>query len=173
MIDILHNKINNIIPINGISYNNSDNTYTIDYTDPNIILTNEQVSLINECISSWPLVQQKLLKIDILNSNLQNTLQYGWTTEYGWRLGMTNDDILLLNGNLMLAKEASLLGLNNSIFVIDTDHISHQLSLETLTSLMIQYGQARSFISTKYNNILTLINNANNLQELNSIELTL
>lgn len=173
MIDILHNKINDIIPINGLEYDNSSQTCIIHYTDPNIILTNEQQTLINNLLSSWPLTQEKLIKTEILNTNLQLKLNDGWITPYGWKLGLTNEDILLLNGNFMLAKEASSLGLTNNIFVIDKENIPHELNLENLTILMIQYGQARALISAQYNNLLTLINNSNNLEELNNIELTL
>lgn len=173
MIDILHNKINDIVPINGLEYDNSSHTCIIHYTDPNIILTNEQQTLINNLLSSWPLTQEKLIKTEILNTNLQLKLNDGWITPYGWKLGLTNEDILLLNGNFMLAKEASSLGLTNNIFVIDKENIPHELNLENLTILMIQYGQARALISAQYNNLLTLINNSNNLEELNNIELTL
>lgn len=173
MIDILHNKINDIVPINGLEYDNTDHTCIIHYTDPNIILTDEQQTLINNLLSSWPLTQEKLIKTEILNTNLQLKLNDGWITPYGWKLGLTNEDILLLNGNFMLAKEASSLGLTNNIFVIDKENIPHELNLENLTILMIQYGQARALISAQYNNLLTLINNSNNLEELNNIELTL
>lgn len=173
MIDILHNQINNIVPIDGLSYNNTDHTYTIYYTDPNIILTNEQQILINNLLFSWPIIKEKIIKTEILNNNLQTKLNSGWETPYGWRLGLTNEDILLLNGNFMLAKEASLLGFSNNIFIIDKDNISHELTLENLTILMIQYGQARSLISVQYNQLLALINSSNSLEELNNINLTL
>ena len=59
MISILHEKINNILPIHGVA-DNGDGSYRIDYVDqPNL----EQLELVNAVLDSWPLEKAQLEKL--------------------------------------------------------------------------------------------------------------
>lgn len=165
MLNILHENINKIISIYGISQN-EDGSYRVDYVnEPD----SNQLDAINNILQSWPLESLKLSKIDELNKILDQKLSEGWVTPYGWRLGLTTNDLVLLNGNFTLAKEAQLNGVSSSIFVIDTNNESHELSLQELTALMLQYGAARANLSSLYSNKLKLIKEAISETDLNNI----
>ena len=165
MLSILHEKINNILPIHGVA-DNGDGSYRVDYIDqPNT----EQLELVNAILESWPLEKGKLEKLETVDNEWQNTLNNGWTTPYGWKLGITTQDVALLNGNFTLAKEASNLGITDPIFVIDTDGESHEFNLQDLTMLMLQYGQARAALSSQDAAKRKAINNATTLEELNNL----
>lgn len=165
MISILHEKINNIIPIHGVA-DNGDGSYRVDYIDPP---NTEQLELVNAVLDSWPLEKAKLEKLELVDNEWQNTLNNGWTTPYGWKLGITTQDVALLNGNFTLAKEASNLGITDPVFVIDTDGESHEFNLQDLTILMLQYGQARASLSSQDATKRKAIKNASTLEELNNL----
>lgn len=167
----LHNKINGIIPIHGIGFN-SDNTYRIDYKDENSLTTN-QIQQINTIIDNWPLECAKMDKLDILDQEWQVILNHGWTTPYGWKMGITTQDVALLNGNFTLAKEAATLGITDPIFIIDTDGESHEFNLQDLTMLMLQYGQARAMLSSQDAAKRKAIKNTTTVEELNNIDLSI
>lgn len=165
MIIQLHNLINNIIPIHGVA-DNGDGSYRVDYIDqPNT----QQLELVNAILESWPLEKVKLEKLEIVDQEWQNTLNAGWTTPYGWKLGVTTQDVALLNGNFTLAKEAYNLGITDPVFVIDTDGESHEFNLQDLTMLMLQYGQARAVLSSQDAAKRKSIKNATTLEELNNL----
>lgn len=166
LLQTLHNDINSIIPIDGIA-DNGDGTFRIDYADqdPN----ESQKAYIDQLIRDWPLKKAKILRIDSLDRQFQQQLNNGWTTPYGWKLGLSFQDVALLNGNFTLAKEASLLGLSNPIFIVDTNGESHELSLQDLTILMLQYGQFRASMSNDYAVKRKLIQSASLLEELDTI----
>ena len=111
----------------------------------------------------------KSIKLNQLSTYFENLINNGWTTPYGWKLGITTQDIALLNGNFTLAKEASNLGITDPIFVIDTDGESHEFNLQDLTMLMLQYGQARAALSSQDAAKRKAINNATTLEELNNL----
>lgn len=169
MIDKLHNLINNIVPIVGLSYNYSDNTCDIHYENPDIILTSEQASSINTLISQWPLERAKFLKLEKLDNEWKQNVTNGWVTPYGWKLGLDTQDVTLLTGVFMLAKEAHSLGLNQPSYIVDTDGVSHEISLLDLTNLMLLYGQARSLLSQQYSTKMNSIKQALSIEELDSI----
>lgn len=74
----------------------------------------------------------------------------GFTTPEGWKLGMRQEDVALLTGNYVLAKEAAEIGAELPP-IIDTDGVPHQLpSIQQMTQLMLSYGQARSAVSAEY-----------------------
>jgi hypothetical protein len=80
----------------------------------------------------------------------QNTLDGGFTTSYGWRLGLSESDVTLLTGQFVLAKEADAAELPIPA-VVDKDGVPHQLeTIEELTGLMLSYGAARSALSAEY-----------------------
>jgi hypothetical protein len=171
MIEQLHNEINNIIPINGIEYNYADNICLIHYTDPQTVPSPQQQTEIDDLINAWPLTLSKILKIEELDKDWFNTLNVGWLTPYGWRLGLTNNDVTLLTGVFVLAKEAKALGINDPVSVIDTTGSPRTLSFEDLTLLMLQYGNFRSQLSSKYASIKSQIKNLNSIIEIEQLNI--
>lgn len=73
----------------------------------------------------------------------------GFTTSYGWKLGLTHSDLSLLTGAFVLAKEADSLGLPLPA-IYDTAGVPHELSIQDLTYLMLAYGQHRGALSAEY-----------------------
>lgn len=73
----------------------------------------------------------------------------GFTTPYGWKLGMTESDVTLLTGAFVLAKEADSMGLPLPP-IVDMSGQPHGLTLQDMTSLMLEYGQARAELSSEY-----------------------
>jgi hypothetical protein len=73
----------------------------------------------------------------------------GFTTSYGWKLGLTNTDLSLLTGAFVLAKEAHTMDLPIPA-IYDTAGVPHTLSIEDLTYLMLAYGQYRGTLSAEY-----------------------
>lgn len=73
----------------------------------------------------------------------------GFTTSYGWKLGLTHSDLSLLTGAFVLAKEADSLGLPLPA-IYDTAGVPHELSIQDLTYLMLAYGQHRGSLSAEY-----------------------
>jgi hypothetical protein len=69
------------------------------------------------------------------------------------KLGLTQGDVSLLTGNYVLAKEAATLGMPVPPIVDVTGEV-HQLSIEGLTQLMLEYGQARALLSAIYADML-------------------
>lgn len=74
----------------------------------------------------------------------------GYTTDEGWTLGLEPNDVTLLTGNYVLAKEAAALGMPIPV-VIDRNGVPHPMeSIEDLTGLMLAYGQYRANLSAEY-----------------------
>jgi hypothetical protein len=164
-LDILHQKLGNITDISGVS-ELIDGSYRIDYiVEP----TSSQLEQINNIIQSWPLEKAKLEKLEDIDKEWEVTLENGWATPHGWKMGITTQDVALLNGNFTLAKEASNLGITDPIFVIDTDGESHEFNLQDLTMLMLQYGQARAMLSSQDAAKRKAIKNATTIEELNNL----
>ena len=165
-LDILHKQINDIVEISGISDDGGGN-YAVDYVG---VPTEEQLITINSILESWPLEKAKLEKLESVDKEWTAILANGWATPYGWKLGLDIQDVALLNGNFTLAKEASNLGITDPVFVIDTDGEAHEFSLQDLTMLMLQYGQARAALSSQDAAKRKLIKNATSIEELNNPE---
>lgn len=166
MLNILHSKINNIAPI--ISIEEINNSIHIQYENEEEVTDNQRYQ-INEILNQWPLELAKLEKIKILDNTWNNNIKIGWLTPYGWKLGLDTTDVSLLTGAFLLAKEASTLGLSQEASIIDTDGVSHNISISNFTSLLIQYGQYRSSLSAEYANTKTQIEQCQSLEELNNI----
>ena len=73
----------------------------------------------------------------------------GFLSSTGIRLGLSSDDVTLLTGNFVLAKEAAASELPIPP-VIDADGVPHELTIEELTQLMLEYGQHRASLSAEY-----------------------
>jgi hypothetical protein len=80
---------------------------------------------------------------------MADQLAAGFVSSDGIALGLTNEDVLLLTGNFVLAKEAAAMNLPIPA-VIDTDGVSHELEIDDLTTLMLEYGQHRASLSADY-----------------------
>jgi hypothetical protein len=79
-----------------------------------------------------------------------NVIADGWPTPDGWRLGLTEQDVSLLTGVFVLAKEADAAGAALPP-VIDKDGVPRTFSsLEDMTAMMLAYGQARAELSAEY-----------------------
>ena len=76
-------------------------------------------------------------------------VEQGFRSSGGILLGLTTEDVTLLTGNFVLAKEAAALSLDLPP-VIDKDGVPHSLDLEDLTALMLEYGQHRAALSAEY-----------------------
>lgn len=76
-------------------------------------------------------------------------IEQGFESDSGIRLGLSTDDVTLLTGNFVLAKEAAALSLDIPP-VIDKDGVPHALDMEDLTALMLGYGQHRAALSAEY-----------------------
>ena len=164
-LDKLHTTINNIAPIVGV-LDNLDGTYRIDYvSEP----STEQSQAIDNIIIQWPLEKAKLEKLELVDTEWTATLANGWSTPYGWKLGLDIQDVALLSGNFTLAKEAANLGITDPVFVIDTDGEAHEFSLQDLTMLMLQYGQARAALSSQDAAKRKEIKETTTIEELNAI----
>jgi hypothetical protein len=161
----LHEQIDSIVSIEGVQ-DLGNNTFHIEYlTEP----SSEQLTQVNNIIAGWPLFKAKLEKLEQLDISWKTAMSNGWTTTYGWRLGTDNQDVTLLTGAFILAKEANSMGLSTTGTVIDMDGKSHELSLQDMTILMVQYGQFRSQLSSQYAVKRDLINNAVSIEDLEQI----
>lgn len=170
MLYYLLTAINSIIPVQMIC--ETENGIEPIYYDDNQP-SPSQIQQVSQLISSWPLQKSKLEKLKELDQLWNETIKNGWTTSYGYKLGIDVQDITLLTGAFILAKEASNVGLTDPSYIVDTEGNSHELSLLEFTQLMLQYGQARAILSNSYANLKKSINEATNLEELNAINLTI
>ena len=146
MLILLHEKINSIVPIQGIS-DNGDGTYRVDYlAEP----TAEQLVLVNQAIADYPLIvvkQEKLKQIDAEWVTLEKT---GWDSGQGFNLGIASSDVALLVGVFSLAKEAAAIGLTiPSIIAINNSVVSFS-TIGEMTLLLLRYGAARSQMSEDF-----------------------
>lgn len=165
MLTELHQKINNIVPINGLS--TLDNgSIVINYIN---LPTPEQEALINQILNSLELDTAKFNKLVEIDNDWKLTVKNGWETPSGWKLGIDTQDVTLLTGLFILAKEAASLGMTDPVTIIDTDGQSHNLTLLELTNLMLQYGSARAILSTQYANRRNLVNQATTIEEIENI----
>ena len=110
--------------------------------------------------------QAKLDKLTEIDEEWKVTLNNGWQTPEGWRLGIHTDDVALLNGAFTLAKEAAALGSTDPVVILDMDSVSHALSLADMTSLMLAYGQARTTLTTADAAKRKLVQDATTMEEL-------
>ena len=109
--------------------------------------------------------KEKLQQID---ADFESITKQGWDSGQGFSLGITAQDVSLLVGLFVLAKEASAMGLNPPP-VIDMNGGIHTFTMQELTMLMLQYGQARSQISANDATRRKAVENATTIEEVNNI----
>jgi hypothetical protein len=165
MLSLLHEKINSILPIDGVAQL-QDGSYRVDFIENP---TTEQQAEIDSIIINFPLDQTKAEKLLQVDSDWSNTLKNGWTTPSGWKLGIDISDVTLLTGAFMLAKESTAMGLTNPISIVDLDGVPHSLTLQELTVLMLQYGEARATLSYQDAVRRQSIKAATSIEELESL----
>lgn len=67
----------------------------------------------------------------------------------GFRLGLKQEDVTLLTGAFVLAKEAASIGMPVPP-IIDAEGRPHTLTIEQLTAVMLGYGHHRASLSAEY-----------------------
>jgi hypothetical protein len=147
MLDYLHKKISEIVDIDGVYLDEESGEYVVSYKQEP---SEELFWAVREIILTLTLEWARINKIKDINVWWEQLTNIGWQTPYGWNLGMSTNDVALLNGVFTLAKEAAQLGVTEEVFIIDTEGNSHSFNLEDLTMLMLQYGQARASFSQLY-----------------------
>ena len=164
MITIINEEISKFLPIRGISQN-SDNSYEIIFHDGT---TEQQKQEAYAILSKIPLILAKKEKLQQIDADFENITKQGWDSGQGFSLGITAQDVSLLVGLFVLAKEASAMGLNPPP-VIDMNGGIHTFTMQQLTMLMLQYGQARSQISANDATRRKAVENATTIEEVNNI----
>jgi hypothetical protein len=160
----VHALIEKVCPISGLSQI-GDNQYGIHF-DENA--TDENKAAAQAILDNLPFYAAKTDKLKQIDIDFENTTQLGWDSGQGFKLGLTTQDVSLLVGLFVLAKEGAALGLAPPP-VIDTTGVSHQLSIEQLTMLMLQYGNARAELSKNYAFRKKAVENATTIEEINNI----
>ena len=146
MLIVLHEKINSIVPIHGIS-DNGDGTYRVDYiSEP----TEAETVLVNKAIEDFPLSIAKEAKLKQIEAEWVEVEKAGWDSGQGYHLGITPSDVALLVGVFSLAKEAAALGveLPHLISMANTPIVF--TTIQEMTMLLLQYGQARSNMASSF-----------------------
>jgi hypothetical protein len=115
--------------------------WTLDFEDPasSIVVDAELVATID-----------RESALADLEDWFREVTEPGFATADGWRLGMSQQDVVLLTGYYVLAKEAAALG-GDIPPIIDKDGVPHPIAeIEELTAIMLAYGQRRAEISAEY-----------------------
>jgi len=146
MLIVLHEKINSIVPIQGIS-DNGDGTYRVDYiAEP----TEEQLLLVNQAIANYPLLVEKEEKLKQIDAEWAVLEQTGWDSGQGFNLGIASSDVALLVGVFSLAKEAAAMGLPIPSIIAMNNSVVNFSTIDEMTLLLLRYGAARSQMSEEF-----------------------
>lgn len=165
MLIVLHEKINSIVPIQGIS-DNGDGTYRVDYiSEP----TEAQLTLVNKAIEIFPLETAKKEKLKQIESQWAEVEKTGWDSGQGFFLGITPSDVALLVGVYTLAKEASALGLPIPSIIANDNSSVQFATLAEMTTLMLRYGAARSEMSNTFAQKRKAVEAATTIEEVEGI----
>lgn len=162
-IGLVHNLITQQVPISGLSQNGD--SFIIHYDES---ATPEQRALGESLLLQMPLIFAKKDKIAQLDSEFEQASKIGWDSGLGFKLGLTIQDVSLLVGLFVLAKEGATLGFNPPP-VIDTNGNSHNFTIQELTQLMLQYGQARAQMAVTDATKRKAVENATTIEMVNQI----
>ena len=166
----------------------SDYLFTLMATDENnvsktikmpVSLSSEDGVFITNLISNtWnyipnaepdALSQAKGRKLQEINNQWIALEKTGWDSSQGFNLGITSSDVALLVGVYTLAKEAAALGFPiPSIIAKDNSSIQFA-TIEEMTTLMLQYGGARSEMSFNFALKRKAVEAATTIEEVNAI----
>lgn len=164
MLDFINQQILKQIYILGCKFD-ENGFIQIDFTEDT---TEQQKELAYEIAANCYILSAKQEKIKEIDKDFESNTNQGWDSGQGFKLGLTTQDVSLLVGLFVLAKEGAVLGLEPPP-IIDTDGNSHQLTMQELTMLMLQYGSARAELSKTYASRKKLVENATTIEELNNI----
>ena len=162
---LLHEYISKVCPIHGISQI-GENQYRIDFKDE---ATDEQKQEANNRLQSWPLEEAKLNKLAQIDNEWKEAIKSGWNSGQGI-LGISGEDVALLNGLYSLSKEAASMGILPlpPIITLDDQEIVFE-DIQSMTLFMLQYGQYRSNLSKNYAAKRRAVQNATSIDEVNAI----
>lgn len=165
MLSVLHNQIEKIVPISGVSQN-FDGIIEVFYVEtPN----EQQLIQVNEIISAWPLEEKKLEKLAKIDAEWEQTIAQGWNSNQGFILGLSANDVALISGVFALAKEAAALNLPlPQIIALDNTAISFN-SIDEMVQLLLQYGSARAQLSSVFANRRKAVENAISIEEVDGV----
>ena len=160
-------EINNIItqqvPISGLTMIGQEIVIVFDES-----ATAEQRELGQQLLAGMPLYFAKKEKNAQIDSEFESAAKLGWDSGMGFRLGLTIQDVSLLVGLFVLAKEGASLNIEPPP-IIDTNGLIHNFSMQELTALMLQYGAARSQMAVNYANRKKALEDAKTISEVNSL----
>lgn len=92
----------------------------------------------------------KRLEAEAIEAWFAEAIQEGFNASDSIRLGLRPEDVTLLTGNFVLAREAAALGMDVPP-LIDRNGTAHPMeSIEQLTGIMLAYGQYRAALSAEY-----------------------
>ena len=129
----------------------------------------QTVDPVSEIMYISELDQAKLDKLTEIDEDWKVILNTGFETPEGWSLGITTDDVALLNGAYSLAKEAAALGSTDPVTILDTNGEPHSLSVAEMTPIMLAYGAARASLSGADAARRKLVKDATTVEELAEI----
>tara|TARA_R110000868_G_C10732118_1_gene751686 strand:- start:107 stop:577 length:471 start_codon:yes stop_codon:yes gene_type:complete len=144
LISILTQLVSSVCPIKGLS--EEADSYVIQFAAE---ATPEQKASANAIIANKDAITEKYQKLDKLDADFATSIDAGFTTSYGWKLGLKNDDLTLLSSLYLMARTCVEMSLPLPE-IIDTDGVAHNLSFEMLTTVMLQYGAYRADLSKNY-----------------------
>ena len=127
------------------------------------------VDVVEEIMYISDLDQAKLDKLSDIDEEWKVILNAGFQTPEGWSLGISTDDVALLNGAYSLAKEAAALGSTDPAVIVDIAGEAHSLSLEEMTPIMLAYGSSRSTLSAGDAAKRKLVRDATTVEEVEAV----
>lgn len=140
-------------------------------SDKGLFITN----LINQAWDYIPnaepdeLSQAKARKLQDIDNEWFNLEKNGWDSGQGFNLGITPSDVALLVGVFSLAKEAAALGLKLPNLISMTNTPISFTSIEEMTTLLLQYGQARSNMASSFAARRKAVEDATTIEEVGVI----
>jgi hypothetical protein len=123
---------------------------TADYRDSWVLDTSDQDNPVVVEDEAKKAEIDKARALDALEDWFREVTEPGFATADGWRLGLTTNDVILLTGHYVLAKESAALG-GPIPPIMDMGGVPHEIEeIEELTAIMLAYGQRRAEISAEY-----------------------
>lgn len=162
------------ITLNAIDDSNISKTIKMPVdvsSDEGLFITN----IINQAWDYIPnaepdeLSQAKARKLQDIDNEWFNLEKNGWDSGQGFNLGITPSDVALLVGVFSLAKEAAALGLKLPNLISMTNTPISFTSIEEMTTLLLQYGQARSNMASSFAARRKAVKDATTIEEVGVI----
>lgn len=118
---------------------------------------------------NYSLEQIKSNKLGQIDQDWYGLEAIGWDSGQGFSLGIAPSDVALIVGVYSLAKEAAALGLElPNLISMNNTPISFN-SIEEMTTLLLQYGQARSNMATSFAARRKAVEDATTIEEVGVI----